>query len=143
MHWREMEISHLPYTSLLLTSTRGMMASEEVVIKTTTTTWIGRRQDSKIKVTTGVTTTISTRTGHKVRGGEEKTGGVSRQTTSGRTQGEMTGEEEGSRDLASFGWRKEGAKLRTHASIPIPDDRLSFLQLLNRANYLYITQTNL
>ena len=40
-------------------------------------------------------------------------------------------------------WYFSGAKLRTRASIPIPDDRLSFLQLLNRANYLYITQTNL
>merc|ERR1719180_738810 len=72
--------------------------------------------------TTGVTTTISTGTGHKVRGGEktieEK---VSRQTTSGETKDEMTGEEEDSRDLASSGWRRGGAKLRIRASTPIPD----------------------
>jgi len=114
-------------TYLRPTSTR-VTTAHEVVIRTTTTTWIVRHQDLTV-TTIGGTTTISTRTGHKVWGigGEGKTEEVSRQTTSERMQGEMTDEEEDSRGLASFGWTREGAKLRTLASIPIPDDRLSFL----------------
>ena len=45
-----------------------------------------------------------------MRGGETTTGEVSRQTTSGETKDEMTGEEEDSRGLASSGWRRGGEK---------------------------------
>ena len=109
--------------------------------------------------------------------GEGKTGGVSRQTTSGRTQGErcgskqkqelyigsvqgkrncysigmhvpewnliiqdysgeMTGEEEDSRDLASFGWRREGEKNISSDHFNYYDEKLFLPSVKHNLNAL-------
>ena len=71
-----------------------------------------------------------------MRGGETTIGEASRQTTSGETKDEMTGEEEDSRDLASFGWRREGEKCFGLVRTFIPDNFCDLLILLRYPDIL-------